>query len=167
MWKRLFIMLVAVELVIAGLAFVKVSQIMTAMKEGPKHAPPPPAVSTVVARAQKWQPTLNAIGSLKSVNGVEVSTDLAGIVSEIAFQSGAAVKKGDLLVRLDTKQELAQLHSAEARRQLSVLNLARQRDLLAKKAASQSEYDTVAAQARQDGRRIQGADCAQSHYSAV
>jgi len=150
MWKRLFIMLVTVELVIAGLALFEVNKIMTAMSEGPKHAPPPPAVTTFVAHAQKWQPTLNAIGSLKSINGVDVSTDLPGIVSEIAFESGAAVKKGDLLVRLDTKQEAAQLQSAEARRQLSVVNLARQRDLLAKKAASQSEYDTAAAQARQD-----------------
>lgn len=150
MWKRLFIMLVIAELFIAALAFVKVRQIMTAMSEGPKHAPPPPAVTTFVAHAQKWQPTLNAIGSLKSINGVDVSTDLAGIVSQIAFESGAAVKKGDLLVRLDTKQESAQLQSAEARRQLSAVNLARQRDLLIKKAAAQSEFDTAAAQARQD-----------------
>ena len=150
MWKRLFIMLVAVEIVIGLLAFAKVRQIMHAMAEGPKMAPPPPSVSTLVARGQDWQPVLTSVGSLKSINGVDVTTDLAGIVSKIAFESGASVKKGDLIVKLDTRQEEAQLRSAEAKRELSQLNLARQRDLLNKKATAQSEFDSVAAQARQD-----------------
>ena len=157
MWKRLFIMLVVVDLFIAGLIVFQVHKIMTAMSEGPKHAPPPPSVSTLVAKGQNWQPMLTAIGSLKSINGVEVSTDLPGIISQIAFESGAAVKKGDLLIRLDTKQEQAQLRSAEARRDLSALNLARQRGLLAKKATAQSEYDSTAAQARQDEAAVEEA----------
>ena len=150
MWKRMFIMLVLVELVIAGLAFYQVRKIMHAMAEGPKMAPPPPTVSSLVARGQTWQPVIHTVGSLKSINGVEVSTDLPGIVSQIAFESGATVKKGDLLLKLDTKQDEAQLQSAEARRELSAVNLARHTDLLAKKATSQSEYDTASAQARQD-----------------
>jgi len=150
-------MLVLFELIVAGLGFRKFQQIQTAMAEGPKHAPPPPAVTTIVARAQKWQPVLHAVGSLKAVNGVDVTTDLAGIVSEIAFESGATVKKGDLLLRLDTKQEQAQLQSAEAKQELSALNLSRQRDLLAKKATPQSEFDAAAAQARQDEASVEEA----------
>lgn len=157
MWKRLLIMLGLFLLVVAGLGYHKFQQIQTAMAEGPKHAPPPPAVTTIVAKAQKWQPVLRAVGSLKAVNGVDVSTDLAGIVSEIAFESGAPVKKGDLLLKLDTKQEQAQLRSAEAKRELSALNLARQQDLLTKKATAQSEFDAAAAQARQDEAAVEEA----------
>ena len=150
-------MLVSVEVFIGLLAFYQVRHIMHAMAEGPKQAPPPPSVSTLVARGQNWQPVLTAVGSLKAVNGVEVTTDLAGIISRIAFESGAVVKKGDLLVKLDTRQEEAQLRSAEAKRELSQLNLARQRDLLTKKATAQSEYDATAAQARQDEAAVEEA----------
>jgi membrane fusion protein (multidrug efflux system) len=157
MWKSLFFGLIALELVFAGLAGYKVKTIMKAMEDGPKMAPPPPSVTTVVVKGEPWQPSINAVGSLKAVNGVEVSADLPGIVAEIAFQSGATVKKGDLIVRLDTRQEEAQLRSAQARQQLSTLNLKRQSDLIAKKATSQSEYDAAAAAARQDEAAVEEA----------
>lgn len=110
---------------------------------------PPAAVTTLIAKPQTWQPVLSAIGSLKAVNGVDISADLSGIISEIAFESGKPVKKGDLLVRLDTKQEEAQLAAAQAWMDLARANLARKEDLLNKKAASQADYDAAAAEARQ------------------
>lgn len=142
-------MLVLVGMFVIAIALWKVKLIFAGIAQGKKFAPPPDTVTTVVARSQKWQPVLNAVGSLKAVNGVVVSTDLAGIVSKISFESGTPVKKGDLLVQLDTRQEESQLRSAEARRDLAKVNLERQNDLLAKKAASQSEYDTAAAEFRQ------------------
>jgi membrane fusion protein (multidrug efflux system) len=111
--------------------------------------PPPAAVTTLIAKPQTWQPVLSAVGSLKAVNGVLVSTDLAGIVSEIAFESGKPVKKGALLVRLDTTQEEAQLAAAQARLDLAKVSLNRKQDLLNKKAASQADYDAADAEARQ------------------
>jgi membrane fusion protein (multidrug efflux system) len=149
MKKRMTIMLVLVGMFVIAIARWKVKLIFAGIAQGKKFAPPPDTVTTVVARSQKWQPVLNAVGSLKAVNGVVVSTDLAGIVSKISFESGTPVKKGDLLVQLDTRQEESQLRSAEARRDLAKVNLERQNDLLAKKAASQSEYDTAAAEFRQ------------------
>lgn len=105
MIKRMVIMLGLMLLLVAALGGYKVMQIKAAMAAGAKYAQPPTAVTTAPVRQEKWQPTLQAVGSLKAVNGVTISTDLAGIVSEIAFQSGAVVKEGDLLVRLDSKQE--------------------------------------------------------------
>jgi membrane fusion protein (multidrug efflux system) len=116
---------------------------------GAKFAPPPAAVTTLIVKPQIWQPVLSAVGSLKAVNGVTVSTDLAGIVSEIAFESGTAIKKGALLVKLDTEQEEAQLRSAEAKLTLARTDLERKRDLLAKKAIAQSEWDAAQSQLRQ------------------
>ena len=60
---------------------------------GAKFAPQPAAVTTVVVRAQTWQPVLSAVGSMKAVNGVMLSTDLAGIVAEIAFGIEASVSR--------------------------------------------------------------------------
>ncbi len=149
MKKRMAIMLVLVALFIAGIAGVKVTQIRGAMAASAKFAPPPAAVTTIVVKKETWQPALSAVGSLKAVNGVKVSTDLAGIVSEIAFQSGQTVKKGDLLVKLDSQQEEAQLHSAEARSDLAKANLERHRDLVQQGAVSQSAFDAADSEYRQ------------------
>jgi membrane fusion protein (multidrug efflux system) len=143
MRKRMLIVLGTAALVIATLAGVKVTQIQAGMAMMAKMAPPPAAVTTGIVASEQWQPALTAVGSLKAVNGVTVSTDLAGIVSEIAFQSGTRVKKGDLLIKLDTQQEQAQLRSAEARRDLAKVNLERQRQLVKDGAVAQSEFDAA------------------------
>lgn len=149
MAKRIIIMLFIMVLIVAGLAAFKVFQIKSHIAGMMKMMPPPTAVSTVTVEGHKWQPVLSAVGSLKAVNGVMVSTDLGGIVSEICFESGAPVKKGDLLLKLDTRQETAQLGSAQARLELAKLTLARQKDLLSKKATSQAEFDAAVAESRQ------------------
>src|SRR5947209_1657814 len=62
---------------------------------------PPETVSSAVAHEENWQGTLGAIGSITAVQGVMVTPEIAGTVSEIAFESGAVVARGDLLVRFD------------------------------------------------------------------
>jgi len=116
------------------------------MEMAKKFAPPPTAVSTYTVQQQTWQPFISAVGSLQAVNGVTVSTDQSGIVTSIPFESGAFVKKGDLLMELDTRQEIAQLHSAQAQRDLMKLTLDRQTDLVKRKAVAQSDFDSAKAQ---------------------
>ncbi len=142
----MLLMLVLVAIFVAGLVFWTMKNIEKGKAMGAKFAPPPAAVTTVVVKAQTWQPVLSAVGSMKAVNGVVLSTDLAGIVAEIAFESGASVKKGDLIVKLDTQQEDAQLRSAQARLDLAKTDLARKRDLMMKRAIAESEFDTAQSQ---------------------
>jgi membrane fusion protein (multidrug efflux system) len=149
MLKRLLIMLGCALVAIAVIGFLKYRAILAGMAMGAKFAPQPTAVTTVQVRRQYWQPLLHAVGSLRAVQGVTVSTDLAGVVSKISFESGAPVKKGDLLVQLDTTEQEAQLRSHEARRDLALSELARKRDLAAKKAISTSELDTGESELRQ------------------
>jgi len=144
----MFTMLLCVALAIAGIGFAKFKQIQAAIAMGKSFAPPPSAVTTLVLAYQQWEPTIRVIGSLKAVQGVQVSTDLAGIVAEIAFESGKPVKKGDLLVQLSSDQERAQLAAAQARRDLATLDAARKRDLVALKAAPLSDRDTTEAELR-------------------
>lgn len=147
-WKYLLFFLGALILfgaLVSGLGFVKFTQIqtlITKVKSG-AFAPPPTAVTTEVAKRSRWQPTLESVGTVTAVNGVTVSTDLAGIVREIAFESGNKVRAGDLLVRLDTTQEEAQLHQAESDRDLATITLRRDKDLLDKHAIAQSELDNA------------------------
>jgi membrane fusion protein, multidrug efflux system len=153
-WKYLifFVVLFAVFLAIVfGFGFVKFTQIqgfMTLAKSG-AFEPPPTAVTTDVAKQSEWQPTLESVGTLTAVNGVTISTDLAGIVRQIAFESGNNVHAGDLLLRMDTTQEEAQLHQSEAQRDFAQVSLKRDKDLVDKHAISQSDYDNASATFRQ------------------
>ena len=153
-WKYLLFFVAVFGLFLAvlfGLGFVKFTQIQGFIQLAKSGAfePPPTAVTTEVAQQSAWQPTLEAVGSIAAVNGVTVSTDLAGIVREIAFGSGSKVHAGDLIVRLDTTQEEAQLHQAEAQRDWAAITLKRDKDLVEKHAISQSEYDNAEASYRQ------------------
>lgn len=153
-WKYLIFFVAVFGLFLAvvfGLGFVKFTQIQGFIKLGKSGAfePPPTAVTTEVAKQSEWKPTLEAVGSIAAVNGVTISTDLAGIVREIAFESGNKVRTGDLIVRLDTTQEEAQLHQAEAQRDWAAVTLKRDKDLVEKHAISQSEYDNAEASYRQ------------------
>lgn len=143
MRKRMLQMLTLAFLFIAAIGFWKYTQVRKAMAAGGKFAPPPTVVTTVVVKTQTWQPVLSAVGSLKAVHGVTISSDLAGIVSQIAFESGTAVKKGDLLVKLDTQQEDAQLRSAEVRLNFAKTDFERKSDLITKKAISESDLDNA------------------------
>ncbi len=149
MLKRMLIMLGIVVLAIAGLGAFKFFQIQKAIAMGAMFAPPPVAVNTVIAKKEKWQPFISVVGSLRAIQGVTVSTDLAGIVSEISFKSGTEVKKGDPLIKLDSKQEDAQLRSAQARLDLAKVNLDRQKDLMKNEAVSQSALDAAESEFRQ------------------
>lgn len=150
-WLAFLVILAGLGLLVFGLGFFKVTQIQgfIALAKSGAFAPPPTAVSTEVAKQTSWQPTLDTIGSVVAINGVTVSTDLAGIVSQIAFESGSKVHAGDLLVHLDTSQEEAQLRQAEAQRDLAQVNLKRNTGLLASRTISQSDYDTSEATFRQ------------------
>jgi membrane fusion protein (multidrug efflux system) len=159
MAKRMIIMLAVFLGFVGVIGFVKYRQIRAGI-EGGGYTPPPEAVTTVVAQEAHWEGTMHAIGTVTAVQGVTVSADLPGIVAEIAFESGRRVRAGDVLVRLDTSQERAQLAAAEARRDLAQLNLKRVGELREKNATSQADLDRVAAEAKQ-------ADAAVAELEAV
>jgi membrane fusion protein (multidrug efflux system) len=154
MKKRMAIMLITMTLFIATIGFVKFQQIRTAIAQGASFQPPPEAVTTVVTREDEWPQTLSAIGAVAAVHGVTVSADLPGIVEKIAFESGRPVRAGEVLLRLDTSQEQAQLAAADAQRDLAQLNLERASRLLATGAIAQSEHDRLAAEAKQAEARV-------------
>jgi membrane fusion protein (multidrug efflux system) len=122
--------------VLGCVKFLQIRKMMAAVQ------PPESAtVGTAVAHAESWPDTLSAVGSVSAAQGVLVAPEIAGTVSEIAFESGAAVKQGDLLLRLDTSTEEAQLRSAEAQAEWAKLSVERQRKLVADKTTAQADLD--------------------------
>ena len=149
MKRYIALALLIVAMAIGGLAGVKALQIQKLMAMGKTFAPPPETVATVVTREDQWQDLLSAIGTVTAVQGVMVTPDMPGTVRAIAFESGAVVAKGDLLVKLDTSSEEAQLAALQAQAELARLNLGRSRKLRAENAVSQSELDTAEAGLKQ------------------
>jgi membrane fusion protein (multidrug efflux system) len=143
----MLIMLGAIVLFVAVVGLFKFFQIRAAIAAGSSWQPPPEAVTTVIAQSVEWSATQNAIGTVEAVNGVVVSADLPGIVDGIDFDSGRRVREGQVLVRLDTSQERAQLAAAEAQNKLAVLNLKRADQLLESGVIAQAEHDQMAAAA--------------------
>jgi len=149
MAKRMLIMLLVVAAFIATIGFVWYRRDQTAKAQSGSYQPPPEAVTTVIAQKEEWQGSLGAIGTVAAVNGVMVSADLPGVVQKIAFGSGDRVEAGQLLVQLDTRQEQAQLAAAEAKLELTRMNLDRIRGLREQGINSQTEYDTSVAEQKQ------------------
>ncbi len=122
---------------------IKALQIGAMIAQGEQMVPPPESVSTAKVERRAWQPELKAVGSLSPVQGVMISAELSGVVRQIAFENGATVRAGDLLVQLDTELEEAQLRSAEAQAELALLELDRARKLRDDKTIARSEWDAV------------------------
>ena len=154
MLKRMILMLTLAGVLVATLGFVKFKQIQTAMAEGAAFQPPPEAVTTVIAKTEKWSSTLSAVGSVAAVQGVKVSADLPGKVERITFDSGRSVRAGDVLVELNTRQELAQLAALEAERDLARLNFDRMQGLLTERVISKAEFDRATTEQHQTEARV-------------
>ena len=149
MAKRMFLMLVVTAIFVGALGFVKFKQIQTAIGQAAAFQPPPEAVTTVVVTEERWPSTLASIGTVAAVQGVTVSADLPGTVERIAFESGQAVRAGEVLALLDTRQEQAQLTTVEARRELARTNFERMQGLLNDRVVSKAEFDQATAEHRQ------------------
>ena len=154
MAKKIMLTLVIVLVLVGLLAGIKGLQFKTMFAQGANFVPPPETVTTAQVKQDVWQPTLSAVGSVAAVQGVMLRAELTGTVKNIAFDSGASVRAGDLLVELDSSVEQAQLRAAVASADLARLNLERARDLRGRSMVSQADLDSADAQAKQANAQI-------------
>jgi membrane fusion protein, multidrug efflux system len=141
---RYVIVILGLVVIIGTLVAIKGSQIAMLMGMGEamkKAGPPPEVVSTTLAQKQTWEETLSAIASVVSAKGVAVANDAPGLVTRLHFESGDTVKKGAILVELDTSVERAQLASLKARRDLAQISVNRSKALVTSGAVAQSQVD--------------------------
>jgi membrane fusion protein (multidrug efflux system) len=123
---------------------------------GKSFTPPAEAVTSAPVQVSEWQPSHPATGSVVAVHGVTLGAELPGTVREVAFDSGAWVKQGAVLVRLDTSSEEAALVGARADATLARLALERARSLRQSDVNSQADLDGAEARAAQAGAAVAG-----------
>lgn len=110
--------------------------------ESIKSAPQPvQTISAEGAKTETWQREISAIGSLTASEGIDVSPEAGGVVTEVLFESGDSVKKGDKLVQLDTATDEAELKSLRVQLANAESELARKQKLADQGFAAKADFD--------------------------
>jgi membrane fusion protein (multidrug efflux system) len=142
--KPLLIALGIIVLVIGVVAGVKALQIGRLIASGEEAGgPPAETVSTAPVTKERWQRSVESVGSMRAVQGSDLGTESAGVVTKIHFENGQEVAEGDLLVELDTLTEEANLRSAQAEADLARTVYERTRQLRVNNTVPQSEMDAA------------------------
>jgi membrane fusion protein (multidrug efflux system) len=128
------------------LAWFKVDQIQKAIAQGQSFGEPMEVVELAMPEKIQWQPMVSVTADVVATQTLELTNELGGMVSEVGFSAGDKVLKGQLLVRLSTAEEQAQLAAAQADAQLAKLVLARNQKLAKSGVASQEDKDSALAQ---------------------
>jgi membrane fusion protein (multidrug efflux system) len=145
MTKKMVIMLAAVGILFCGIFGYKAFTGMMMKKFMSAGGMPPVTVSTVRAATQEWLPQLKAVGSLRAVQGVDVTCESAGLVQSILFKSGDDAKAGQLLVQFNVDSDIAQLNALEASAELAKITYERDKKQLDAQTISQAALDADAA----------------------
>ena len=143
--RRLIIVVVSVGVLLA--AIVAFNTWKANLLEGirKKNAAPPQTVSAASVEFTDWQPEVSAVGSMRAVRGVDVTTEVTGLVRSLRFKSGDEVAAGQVLVELNADPEIAQQHALEAAADLSATVYARDKEQYDAQAISQAQLDADAA----------------------
>lgn len=147
--KPIIIVAGAIVAVLGVIYGIKAFGIYQMIQQYSNQKPQPVTVSAAATELQTWQPRLAAVGTLKAVQGVNISSEVAGKVEKILFDSGQMVQKGQLLVQLDDSTEQAQLPGARAQVELARNNLARIRKLIEQQLVPEEQLDNARSQLEQ------------------
>ncbi|MGH7247118.1 MAG: efflux RND transporter periplasmic adaptor subunit, partial [Pseudomonadota bacterium] len=128
MTKRMAIMLIAVAVVFGGIFGFQAFKAAMIRKFMSSQSAPPQTVSATKAEYSEWQPTIEAVGSLRAVKGADLSLEVSGVVDSISFNSGDDVGKGALLLKLRADDDSAKLRSLQAVEQLNEITYRRDQE---------------------------------------
>lgn len=141
MWKQWLIGLILVA-VAAGAAFTYRSMDSDQAAQSDSERPAS-AVNTQVPEMDTVRDVVTAVGSLKAVNAVELTTEISGRVVALDLKTGGRVEQGDVLLRLDDRQSRADLKVIEAQMADARRKLERAQSLRSNNSISQSQVDEL------------------------
>jgi membrane fusion protein (multidrug efflux system) len=142
---RLIIVLVAAGVLLALLVGFNSFKNYMMAKARAQNASPPQTVSTMIAEYSEWQPEVASVGNMRAFRGVDVTTEVAGLVRTLNFKSGEDARSGAVLVELNADSDIAQLHALQAAADLSETTYKRDKVQFEAQAISQATLDADAA----------------------
>jgi membrane fusion protein (multidrug efflux system) len=143
-FSRFVIAIVLLLVVIGGIFGYKFYQI-DQMQAKFSQSRPATIVDATEVSTVSWQPSIQSIGDIRAINGVRIANELPGVVTEVLFESGKRVKKGDILIRLNSDIEQAALTTRRAELQFASKVFQHNADLIPKGAVSQIAFDKTKA----------------------
>ncbi len=149
MFKKLFFTALVVAAVVGAIVYAKLGQFAVMGEAAANMVLPPETVTAAAVTDDQWEQVISATASVSAVQGVTVSAEVGGRVTQIAFESGEVVDVGDVLLQLDTSSEDAQLASAQAAAALAKTELARVLKLGKRDLAAEDAVDRADAQVKE------------------
>lgn len=143
--RRLIIVVLAAGVLLALLVGFNTWKANFVAQLRAKNAAPPQSVTTASAAFTDWQPEVGAVGSLRAVRGVDVTTEVTGLVRSLHFTSGQQVQAGQVLVELNADSEAAQQRALEAAADLAATVYERDKAQFEAEAISKAQLDADAA----------------------
>lgn len=139
--KRMRIMLISM-VVLFGAIFIYKGVGSLLLKYFISHQSRVIEVSVMKAEYFTWQPQVKASGSVRALRGVNITTELAGMVKTIYFTPGQTVKEGDVLVQLNADTEIGQLQALQAQAALAKITYDRDQQQFKVRAVSKQTIDS-------------------------
>lgn len=141
MWKQ---WLIALSLVAVAIGAAVTYQKLDTGPAGPGTLErPATVVNTVQPQWRQVRDQVQAVGSLRAMNAVELTTEVSGRVVALNLQTGRRVQKGEILVQLDDRQARADLQIIEARLADARRQLERAQRLRSNSSIAQSQVDEL------------------------
>lgn len=141
-FKPMMIMLIFVGILFGGIFIYKFYSSHMMNKSMGENAIPPVAVSTVTVSSEPWQPKIAATANIRAINGVDVTSEVTGLVKTIKQDAGKDVKAGEVLIELNADAETAHLHSLEADAEIAQINYKRDKAQYAFQGVSKATLDS-------------------------
>ena len=142
--RRLFAWLVVIlasAAIVGSLGFYKYTEIQAAIAEAAAMPEPQETVQAVRVRLGQWADTSSAVGTVVALRQVELRSELAGTVVEVGFRSGDIVEQGQVLLRLDSREQEAALAAAQAEARLARMTFERREQLRSGQTVSEQAID--------------------------
>ena len=143
--RRVLIAIGAVVALIVLIAGIKAISIYRMIQQAKAAGTPAQTVTAMKATYSDWQPEISAVGSVRAVRGVDITTEVTGLVRSVDFRSGDDARRGQVLVHLNADSDTATLHSLEAAADLAATVYARDKVQFEAQAISQAQLDADAA----------------------
>ncbi len=142
-WLIVFIACFGLLIALAGYKFLQIRHLLAVAASYPE---PSETVEATTVQTQNWQSTVTTVGEVLAPQSIELRNELEGRVVAVGFHAGDAIKKDQMLLKLDASEDIAQLRAAQADAELARASLARYDKLVAQKLTSREQYDQARAQ---------------------
>ncbi len=142
-WGIVAVTCLTITLSLGGYKALQIKQAIAFGESFPEHSQ---TVETAQLQQTQWTPSLKVLAEVVVPRTINLRNELAGKIVEVGFTAGATVAKGQLLVRLDTRETQARLKAANAQSRIARLDLERISKLVKQNLSTADEFDKAEAQ---------------------